>query len=99
MRLKIDKPLDGRKRGFAGVIDLDTGQEIGYVETNKADAFDPNPLPLFDVRLFGSKYNGRFETPEGCEGFVAGVAAVFSHATSTVDVEAEVRAMFEDRAA
>jgi hypothetical protein len=61
------------------VIDVDTGKDVGFVESSRSPA-------ARHISLFGGKYQGDFTRPEECDAFAQGVEAVLSHMVDIPDV-------------
>jgi hypothetical protein len=79
MRIKVPK-VDGR-RAMAGithqVLDSDTGNPIGYLESRQGLS-DPSRY----ISLFGGNYVGSFDTHSECVAFAKGVESVVNHLAS-----------------
>jgi len=69
--------FDGRSRNYAAVIDEDTGEEVGYIESSGSDPYRSAGMT---VSLFDGKYRiDDADRYEECRGFVRGVEAVLNH--------------------
>jgi hypothetical protein len=88
MRLTF-KPFDGRFRGWHDVVDEDANGErigsiycggVGFVGAGRSGSGG------IEVRLFGDRYEGTFNTYDQCCGFIKGVEAVLSHMTSLREI-------------
>jgi hypothetical protein len=64
------------------VIDLDSGNTVGYVETEQGGWIGDTRLPTRRISLFDGKYRGSFDNHEECAAFAEGVEAVLNHMVS-----------------
>jgi hypothetical protein len=72
MKFVIPKLTNYRDNGSNAITDQD-GNSVGTLISRKGSGRT--------INLFG-KYKGHFETPEECEAFANGVAAVINHMTT-----------------
>jgi hypothetical protein len=82
MRLSVPK-IDGRSVNSPpqGVIDLDTGNIVGYVRTSGGATVGARGEPCRHISLFDGKFTGNFGRHHECVAFAKGVEAVLSHLT------------------
>jgi hypothetical protein len=75
MRL-IFEEFDGRGSHFVPVVDQDTGQQIGYIDSAGTGYAGFGGMR---VSLFDGKYTAQLNRKAECKGFVRGVEAVLNH--------------------
>jgi hypothetical protein len=78
MRLRFE-PFDGRHHNFIPVVDEDTGNVVGHIQS---DGVGFGNIGGIRVSLFDDKYSAYLNRYEECSGFVKGVATVLNHMTA-----------------
>ena len=68
--------FDGRSFNLLEIIDEDTGQQVGRIESN---GVGPGRFGGINVSLFDDKYRCSFNHRDECYGFVKGVEAALRH--------------------
>jgi hypothetical protein len=69
------KPFDGRRQGFADILDRDTGATVGTIQSH-----GPSVGGGISVTMYGGKYRANFHRRTDCYAFVRGVEAVLRYA-------------------
>jgi hypothetical protein len=88
MRLTF-KRFDGRQVNYVDVIDQETGNKVGLIQSSGSDFYAGGGIYIY---LFGNRYKTTVHSYAECQGFVKGVEAVLNHMTSTSDRTAQATA-------
>lgn len=75
MKLRF-KRFDGRRMARVDVTDEDSGQIVGYIDSNGV-GFDN--YGGIDISLFEGKYRTTVNRYDACVGFIMGVETVLNH--------------------
>jgi hypothetical protein len=70
----VGKPFDGRRQGFADIVDRDTGATVGTIQSH-----GPSVGGGISVAMYGGKYRAHFHRRTDCYAFVKGVEAVLKY--------------------
>lgn len=75
MRLRFDH-FDGRGWHSREVIDEDTGETVGFIQSNGVGFGNSGGI---DISLFAGKYRASVNKYDECRGFILGVQSVLNH--------------------
>jgi hypothetical protein len=92
MRLHFDK-FDGRARRYVQVIDQDTGESVGHINSRGVGA---DRFGGIEVWLFDGNYTANLNRYDECVGFVLGVQAVLNHILPAKKAPAQTKKQLTD---